>query len=88
MNMTEFKTPYENATQKLLQHCKFKKYNFLKHNPISATKPAAIDEDNPNSVKLSHAQVTVPSQDKINNKRGLYKLMEEFYRHMKLKAHF
>ena len=43
------------ATKKTLQQRKFKKHNYLKHNPKPAAKVTDLQEDNENWVQPSHA---------------------------------
>ena len=47
----------EKATKKTLQQYKFKKYNYLKHNPKPAGKATDFQEDNENWVQSSYPQV-------------------------------
>ena len=62
------------ATKKTLKECKFKKYNYLKHNPKPAIKTTDLQEDNENWVQPSYAQVTAcpslkrPSLTNTNSK--------------------
>ena len=62
------------ATKKTLKECKFKKYNYLKHNPKPAIKATDLQEDNENWVQPSYAQVTAcpslkrPSLTNTNSK--------------------
>ena len=48
----------EKATKKTLQQRKFKKYNYIKHNPKPAAKATNFQEDNKNWVQPSYAQAT------------------------------
>ena len=48
----------EKAAMETLQQLKFKKYNYLKHNPKPAAKAIDFQEDNENCVQPSYAQVT------------------------------
>ena len=63
------------ANKKNLQHCKFKKYNYLKHNPKPAGKANNFQEDNENWAHFSYAQVTAhtpPKRPCLTNTNSIF----------------